>query len=1231
MFLAVDFDPQLPISEHLAEIAGLLRQHQVLVVAGETGSGKTTQLPKLCLQAGLAERGMIGHTQPRRLAARAVAARIAEELQVPLGGPVGYAVRFSDQTGADTRIKVMTDGLLLTEFRHDRLLRKYQVLIIDEAHERSLNIDFLLGAIKRILPKRPDLRVIITSATIDVDAFSRFFQGAPVVQVGGRSYPVAVQYMPEALLQLDSGQQLLWAVDQVRQMPLQGAGDVLIFFSGEREILEAARLLRKELGESFDILPLYARLPAAEQQRIFSRGSRRRLILTTNVAETSLTVPNIGFVIDTGLVRISRYSFQSKLQRLPVEPISQASADQRAGRCGRIAPGTCVRLYTEADFAGRPAYTDPEILRTNLAAVVLQMRVFGFGDPFRFPFLDIPDARALKDAQRLLQELGAFDAVGQVTSIGRQMAQLPVDPRLARILLAAAGKSALQEALIIVSGLAIQDPRERPLDKQQQADQAHRQFQHEQSDFLGYVQLWQAVEQQRQQLSRAQLERFLRQHFLSPNRVREWRELHRQLRLAMRELGFRENVEPAAYSAVHQALIAGLLSLAAMHLEKGEYLAPRQLKCRIFPGSALFKRQPKWLIAAEITETQRVYARCVAAVEAGWLEAAGGHLLKRSYAEPHWDAKRGEVMAYERVSLYGLPLVERRRVRYDDKDPALCHALFLRDGLLAGAIQPMPEFLQHNLRLIARVREQEAQARRRDLLAPDEALLEFYQQRIPTAVCSRDGLRRWLATQEASVLRMSEADVQQQLLAVAQEAYPSQLLLAQVRFALKYSFAPGAPEDGISIQVPLGLLGHLQQHALDWLVPGFLEEKCEALLRGLPKSLRKVLAPVPDKLRPLLPELLSSQQFRQGNLLLVLATMLAREYQLQIPLQAWPTELPPHLRMNIQVRDQQQRLLAQGRDLARLQQQFAAQASAQLAQQEIRQHGLTSFPVAGLPVQQLLETPQGPLLSYPALQDEGDTVALVLADSPAQAGALSAWGYVRLVLMAEAPRVKQWQREIANRKQLVLAYAPLGSLAELQSRLLAASIWHSFFPGLEPGGDSSQIPLTADAFNAALAAGQRHWPQVVLALIQHAEQILSARQQLVQTLAASTSPAYAVTVADIQAQLASLVPPDFLVQIPLPYLAEVSRYLEAANYRLLNLQGKVAKDVQLRAEIAAFVTRIQALTRKLGVTGQTMQLRFALEEYRVALFAQQLRGKDKISAQRLEKLLVPLEQQAGIR
>ena len=1228
----VTFPEELPIAQHIDEIRRLLEQHRVLIVAGETGSGKTTQLPKLCLAAGYGVRGLIGHTQPRRIAARAVSRRIADELAVPLGAQVGFAVRFSDQTSPDTLIKVLTDGLLLNEINSDRMLTNYEVLIIDEAHERSLNIDFLLGYVKVLLARRNDLKVIITSATIDVDAFAQHFSGAPIVQGSGRGFPVEVVYRPSELPDVDQDQQILDAIRDVERKPVHGASDVLVFLAGEREIHEASKLLRRELRDRYDILPLYARLPVAEQQRIFASGGRRRIVLATNVAETSLTVPNIGFVIDPGFARLSRYSYRSKLQRLPIERVSQASADQRKGRCGRIAPGVCYRLYAEADYLAQRPYTDPEIRRTNLAAVVLQMRAFGLGHIETFPFLDPPEPRAIRDALTLLTELGAI-LDDRLTPVGRSMARLPIDPRLGRMLVEASKHGALGELLIVASGLALQDPRERPLDARAAADAAHQQFVDKRSDYLGYLNLWNWYETSRQELSSSALKRACQERFLSFLRMREWRDLHRQLVLAVRDLGLRPNAKPAAYEAIHRSIIAGSLSLIGLKDERGDYLGARGLRFRIFPGSALVSARPKWLVGSEISETQRVYARCVATIEPEWAEAAAQHLVKRSYSEPHWDPRRGETVAYEKVSLFGLPLVEKRRVSFKRIDPAQSRDILIRVGLLSGALATKAEFLQHNLALVRDVREQESKQRRRDLLASDDVLAAFYSERIPADVGDAKELEHWRRRAEArepKLLFMSREDVLQQIghESVANE-FPSSLTLQDVEFRLRYSFAPGAVDDGVSLQVPLGLLAHVRQEPLDWLVPGLLGAKCEALIRSLPKTLRRPLAPVPEKIDRLVPALLRADVYRHGRLERVLGERIEGFFDAKIPLDAWRFDtIDPHLLMNVQVRDNKGDLVDQDRNVAallgRLEARVAERIGAERVRESLEAHQLMKFPNVEVSQQRVLEDGQGRLIVYPALADRGESVSLVMAPSVAEQRRLSRDGYSRMVLLGDPKTTRFLRNLLKSERNLGLQYAPLGDADTLADELLRASAWYAFF-------DGDALPRNDADFQTRLTQRRAKWPACFEALLVHAKAIMAMRFTVVRALEEAKSPAYVEAVRDMSAQVARLVHADFLDRIPQRHLGEVPRYLEAILHRLEGLQGRVAKDAQASAEVAAFETRLARVVAKLGTRDDLDDVRFLIEEYRVALFAQRLRTKGKVSAKRIDAALAPLEEEAGVR
>ncbi len=1228
----IEYPQELPIAAHVAEIRELLQRHQVVVVAGETGSGKTTQLPKVCLEAGLGRRGMIAHTQPRRLAARTVAARIAEELETTVGAAVGYAVRFSDQTGPSTLVKLVTDGLLLTEIRRDKLLEGYDVVIVDEAHERSLNIDFLLGYLKRVLARRRDLKVVITSATIDVDAFSRHFGNAPVVEVGGRGYPVQVRYLGD---ERPFEEKLLECIEDIETSPMGPARDVLVFQSGEREILETARLLREAVGERLEILPLYARLAFRDQQRVFQPGKRRRVVLATNVAETSITVPGIGYVIDPGLARISRYSYRSKLQRLPVEPISQASANQRMGRCGRVAPGVCYRLYDEADFAGRPDYTDPEIKRTNLASVVLSMEAFGLGDVGRFPFLEPPDPGAVRDARRLLEELGALDG-HRLTDIGRRMARLPVDPRLARMLLAAGQHRSLAEVLIITSGLAVQDPRERPLDKRGSADRAHAEHADDRSDFLSLVKLWRFYEEARGATTRAELRRLLEKSFLSPPRMREWRELHRQLLLSVREQGMRPASEPASYADVHRAVLTGSLSLIGMHEEKGNYLGPRNLRFRIFPGSALAGRTPKWLMAGEIAETRRVYARSVAAVEPAWIEAAAAHLVKRRYGEPHWSARRGEAVAYESVTLYGLPLADQRRVSYTAIDPAVSRDLMIRHGLVRGDVKrPLP-FLEHNLARVSELLEQEARGRRRDLVVSEDVQAALYQERLPSEIAGMAQLERWWRSASADArkrLFFTEAELGTGAgVRTPEHDFPSELVLRGTAFPLEYRFAPGEPDDGISIRVPVGALPAVVSESLDWSVPGFFPAVCEQWLKSLPKAKRRLLAPVPDRVDEMLPLLTRADRYRQGRLSVALAAAVRDLFGVAVSADDWDrSRVDPHLLVNVKVVDEEGRLLAQGRDLQAQKDRFAEQVKARLddgVAGGLERSGLTGFPDDVTMDDTLVLNDGGTVVVYPAFVDGGDHVDLRLLASEEEQRRVNPGGYARLALLTVGRTAsylrKRVQNHVAGNRELGLHYAPLGSARQLEDELLRASAWYCFFAG-------APLPRTADAFRTCVAARRDNLTETFERTLEALRRVLALRFRVARLMADMSSPAYADALEDAARQLEALVPADVLSKTPPAWLGELPRYLEAFEYRLTHLQGKVSKDRDAVAVVSDFSRRLERAAAAPGADEETLQrLRFGIEELRVALFAEPLGSRGKVSPKRLDRDFSAMERELGL-
>ena len=1252
----VDYPAQLPITQHVDEIKALLDKHQVIVVAGETGSGKTTQLPKICLAAGYGVRGLIGHTQPRRIAARAVAGRIAQELQVEASSVVGYSVRFSDQASDETLIKLMTDGILLTEIRHDRFLNAYDLLIIDEAHERSLNIDFLLGYLQTLLRKRRDLKLIITSATIDEGAFAKHFDDAPILRVSGRSYPVDIRYIAD---DRDKQAQLETCFEEIRRLARRSeARDVLLFASGEREILDNARALRKLLGDSWEVLPLYARLSASEQAKIFRPSTKPRVVIATNVAETSLTVPNIGFVIDPGLARLSRYSYRSKLQRLPIEAISQASATQRAGRCGRIAPGVCFRLYDEADFAARPGFTEPEIQRSNLAAVVLQMRAFRLGDINRFPFINPPASKAISDAERLLEELGALSVASQthqnptksqpaksrvkresrsrqstntgLTKVGQTMARLPVDLRLGRMLIAADQLGALQELLVITAALAAGDPRERPLANQQAADTAHELFADDRSDFLVFLNIWRWAETQRGNLGSSALQRAFRKRFFANQRMREWRSLYRQLKSSCGECGLRINEAPASYAAIHQALITGSLSLLGQLDEKGVYKGARESRFRIFPGSTLQGRSPKWLIAAEIAETSRVYARCVASVSPQWLEQAGAHLLRRSYSDPYWDPKRGEAMVLQRSVLYGLTLAEGKAVRLSPHDPELARLLFLRDGLLAGSLQPLPEFVQHNLEQVRGVARLEAKGRRRDLLATDETLVAFYDERLPAEINGAKALGRWVrraSPETIDQLRMSEADVRHNpAVELPELAYPATIDVGELALRVSYQFAPGTADDGVNVAVPLGLLGALPNEPFEWLVPGFLAARCEGMIRSLPKRLRRQLAPVPDHVAQILPALQANQIFRQGRLSDVLAEQLKHAFAVTISPSDWDLErLDPHLQCNFRVTGRKGRVIASGRNLQALQSQlleerFEATAAGRA---NFERESLTAFPSEGVPATRHLKGANEQLL-YPALADRGESVALIMCADPIAAQSHNRAGYARLARLQDRQTSRYLTKLLRSNKRLGLYYAPFGSAQELEDRVLNHLYWHVFF-------EDQPLPSEAADFSARLNKSRAELVRIYQDYEMVLNDCLAQRFHIVNTLESLTSPAHVATVADAREQIDDLFGDKFPQGAGWGQFIATPHYLAGLSYRLDHLQGRVSKDALAMDKLHKAREQVQKLERAVGRRAEVDALYVALQEWRLLLFAQSLGKHNGVSEKKFATKLAAAEQRFGKR
>lgn len=1231
--LHITYPEQLPVSEKRADIAALIQQHQVVIVAGETGSGKTTQLAKLCLELGRGRDAMIGHTQPRRIAAHSVAARIAEELQLPLGGEIASQVRFQDNSNEHTLLKLMTDGVLLAEIAHDRFLERYDTLIIDEAHERSLNIDFLLGYLKQLLPKRPDLKVIITSATIDVERFSEYFDRAPVITVSGRSYPVDIVYQPidreqdDALFQ-GVRQTLTYIDEQERHCTTaHQLGDVLVFLAGEQDIRHCAALLRKSDLPNCDILPLYARLPHAEQQKIFhpsARKASRRVILATNVAETSLTVPGIHYVIDSGLARISRYSHRSKVQRLPVEKISQASANQRAGRCGRIASGICYRLYDEADFQLRPEFTEPEIQRTNLASVILQMQSLKLGDIDRFPFIQPPDQRLINDGVRQLVELAALTEQRKLTDIGRQMALLPVDPKLSRILLAAQKERCLKEALVIVAVLSIQDPREFPVEKREAAREKHQQFRHEQSDFLSFYQLWQYCEEQRQQLSHNQFRKLCQKAFLSEQRIREWRETHSQLKRICQRLSFRENQDDADYASVHKALLTGLLLNVGFQHERRVFSGTRNRIFRLFPGSWLAKKPPKWLMAADLIETSQLYAHCAAQIDPLWLHDVAAHLLKYHYHEPHFSSKKGQVMAWQQASLYGLLIADKRRVGFASVDPVLARQIFIRAGLVEEQLQSKAAFFLHNRQLRQTVEKLEEKSRRRDLLISDEAIFTFYDERIPVSIVNQAGFERWLKKAGQDNPRLLFADqsvfMMNTMSGDANAQFPEQLEWQGIRYKLSYRFEPGHPEDGVSVSVPVAVLNRVPRFLFDWLVPGMLRDKAEALLKTLPKQYRKQLVPIPDTVMQLSADL----QAQDKSLPVVLGDLLQSQRKIHIPLDAWqPQTLDNWYKMNIRVLDEQGRLLEQSRDLPLLLKKYAAHVQKALDKENVAEQQkahYTRWDFDDLPEQHAFRQGGSRLLAYPAIQDEGDKVSIVLTDYPHIQQQVHQKGLIRLAMLELAQQNKYLRKELFGGNALQLKMGSGFDKAVLLDDTLFAAFRQTFF--------AKGLVWKKAEFQQTLAQHKSELMRHAQALETLVNEIIEQDYQLRMALSALSHSAFAYAQSDAEQQRERLFTAHFIDETPAEHLACYPRYLKALNYRIQRLQAHAPKDKQASQEIQSLQERwllLQQRQPQSQLLPSVQEYRWLLEEYRVSLFAQQLKTRVPVSRKRLDALWHSIE------
>ncbi|MHA7878511.1 MAG: ATP-dependent RNA helicase HrpA [Saccharospirillum sp.] len=1225
----VTLNDTLPVSERADDIREVLQHHQVVVVAGETGSGKTTQLPKICLQAGLGRAGMIAHTQPRRLAARSVSARIADELGVELGQAVGYQVRFTDSSSDTTLIKLMTDGILLNDIQQDPFLNRYDTVIIDEAHERSLNIDFLLGYLKQLLPKRPDLKLIITSATIDVARFSEHFDRAPVIEVSGRGYPVDVLYRPMSTEEDDYSADLpgavLDAVEEIERLERAGdtanrGGDVLVFLPGEREIRETYQHLRRAQLRHTELLPLYARLSASEQQRIFSRHSGRRIVLSTNVAETSLTVPGIHYVIDSGLVRISRYSYRSKIQRLPIEGVSQASANQRAGRCGRIAPGLCIRLYGEDDFQQRPEFTDPEILRTNLASVILQMLHMRLGQVEAFPFLEPPDARMIRDGYTLLNELAAVDEQGQLTAIGRELARLPLDPRLGRMIIEGARQKALAEVLVITSALSIPDPRERPQDKQQASAEKHSVDKDKDSDFLAFWNLWQRYEDQRQTLSQNQLRKYCKTQFLNYLRMREWRDIHRQITLLCREMGYRQNAEPASYENLHKALMSGLLSQVATFKEDRLYTAARGRTCRIHPSSALARKGPKWLVAAELIETTALFARVVARIEPAWLESLSEHLVKRQYADPHWEKKRGQVIASETLTLYGLPIVARRKVHYGRIDPAEARAFFIRSALVEGEFDTRAAFFQANRALLDEVTELEEKARRRDILVDDDTLFAFYDERIPADIVNAKGFHAWLKKQPQDHLLLTPDKLMQHGADdITAQRYPDTFTLGGMALPLEYRFEPGDEADGVTLTVPAGALGQLPRGRLEWLVPGMLRDKVIALLKGLPKAYRRNFVPVPD----FADALLNSLEPDDTPLHKAMGERLFRMTGIRVPDDQWqPEALEAHHRFRFKLVGETGQVLRTGRDLDALArntpapERSAKSVAAETSGSDGASH-MTTWQCGDLPEVEYQMQAGIKVAYYPALVDKVNAVGRERFANADWAARQHAQGLLRLASFELHKTLHYLAGNLPKFKESGLLFAPYGKADALRQDLLWAALQTTLLT-------DARLPRTESDFKDWLDAGRGQLVDNGQALAVWLHSVLHRHHQVRKQLKGKVSFATAFIYADVAAQLDQLVYPGFIASTPDHWRSELPRYLDAADKRLNRSGGIPRQEHQWVDELAEFwqryQTKAQNLSEQQAVNPRLTEYRWLLEEYRVSLFAQTLGTRVPVSAKRLNRL-----------
>ncbi|EPM5582844.1 ATP-dependent RNA helicase HrpA [Vibrio vulnificus] len=1224
----IEYPEILPVSQKKDDIADAIAHHQVVIVAGETGSGKTTQLPKICAELGRGKFGLIGHTQPRRLAARSVANRIAEEMETQLGDFVGYKVRFNDQLSENTQIKLMTDGILLAEIQHDRFLNQYDTIIIDEAHERSLNIDFILGYLKELLPRRPDLKVIITSATIDPERFSNHFGGAPIIEVSGRTYPVETRYRPLGGETEDDRDQLEGIFDAVDELCDEGLGDILIFMNGEREIRDTADALAKRKFKDTEIVPLYARLSAGEQNKIFQPHTGRRIVLATNVAETSLTVPGIKYVIDPGTARISRYSYRTKVQRLPIEPVSQASANQRKGRCGRVQEGICIRLYSEDDFNSRPEFTDPEILRTNLASVILQMTALGLGDIEAFPFVEAPDKRNILDGVRLLEELGAInsnakDPKKRLTAVGKQLARLPIDPRLARMVLEAPRLGCLKEVMIIAAALSIQDPRERPSDKQQSADDKHRRFYHEDSDFLTFVNLWNHIQKQQKALSGNQFRRQCKDDYLNYLRVREWQDVYFQIHQSMREMEFKLNSEPGSYDAVHSAILTGLLSHIGMKdQEKNEYHGARNARFHIFPGSGLFKKQPKWVMSAELVETSKLWGRIIAKIQPEWIEPLAKHLIKRSHSEPHWSKKQAAVMAYEKVMLYGIPIVPKRLVNYGNIDASVSREIFIRSALVEGDWETKYAFFKQNRKLLLEVEELEHKSRRRDILVDDEELFQFYDQRVGTEVVSGRHFDTWW--KQASKKEPELLNFEKEMLFkgdashVTDLDYPNFWHQNGLKLKLSYQFEPGDDSDGVTVHIPLPILNQIDPAGFDWQIPGLRHELVVSLIKSLPKTLRKNFVPAPNYADAFLSRVTAMEM----PLLDALEKELRRMTGATVLREDWKLDqVPDHLKVTFRAVDERNRKLKEHKDLHELKESLKEKVQetlSKVADDDIEQQGLHTWSFGELP--QVYQQKRGgyQVKAFPALVDNKDSVEIKLYETEQEQISAMQAGQRRLILLNVPSPIKYLHANLPNKSKLGLYFNPYGKVLDLIDDCIACGVDKLIE---EQGG----LVWEPEKFEALKEHVRAELGDTVVDIAKQVETILTTAFNINKKLKGKIDFTMAFALSDIKAQIEGLIFKGFATECGWKRLPDILRYMKAIERRMEKLPIDPNKDrlhmLKIESVVKDYKELLNKIPKGLAVPENVKEIRWMIEELRVSFFAQQLGTPYPVSDKRVKNAI----------